>query len=234
MPKEPSTPPRREPPLDRLYRLLFDHYGPQHWWPAEGPFEMMVGAILTQNTAWRNVARAIDGLRSAGLLDPAALLDADEARLEQLIRPAGYFRQKAARLRRLAAFVRAQGGVERMRAVDGARMRRMLLALNGVGPETADSILLYALDHPFFVIDAYTVRLLSRLGWVAPTVGYAPLQALFQRGLPRDVALFQEFHALIVAHAKAYCRKRAHCAGCPLVGPLACEEGARHQATSAG
>ncbi len=211
------------PDLDRLYALLFERYGPQHWWPAETPMEMMVGAILTQNTAWRNVERAIAALRAAGLLDAGRLAAAEPRVLQEAIRPSGYFRQKAERLRRLALFVLEHGGVAGMRAVDGATMRQRLLAINGIGPETADSILLYALEYPVFVIDAYTRRLLSRLGWVDESIRYDALQALFHAGLRRDLARFQEFHALIVHHAKAHCRKVPGCAGCPVATALACE-----------
>jgi len=189
------------------------------------PFEMMVGAILTQNTAWTNVERAIAALKHADMLHAERLLQADELALQQWIRPAGYFRQKAARLLRLAQFYCDAGGVNAMRAVPHHAMRAKLLAINGIGPETADSILLYALQQPAFVIDTYTKRLLSRLGWVEERLSYDALQALFDRYLPANVTLFQEYHALIVVHAKQHCRSKPACAECPVKQSLICGYG---------
>ncbi len=208
-----------------LFDQLLSTYGEQHWWPAQTPFEMMVGAILTQNTSWQNVERAIAGLRHAGLLEPDALAAAAVDGIEQSIRPAGYFRQKTQRLQLLARFYLDQGGVEAMCRVPLPEMRARLLALHGVGPETADSILLYALNRPLFVIDTYTKRLMQRLGLVVENPRYDALQGYFHQRLPADVALFQEFHALIVAHGKTHCAARPSCSGCVL-GQV-CREGVR-------
>jgi len=214
--------------LQALFDQLLDTYGAQRWWPVvttsvgSMPFEMMVGAILTQNTAWRNVERALAALNGAGMLNAERLLQADELALQQWIRPAGYFRQKATRLLRLAQFYCDFEDIDAMRRVPHHAMRAKLLAINGVGAETADSMLLYALQQPAFVIDSYTRRLLSRLGWVDASVGYDTVQAMFYRDLPSEVALFQEYHALIVVHAKQYCRKKPACVHCPVRASLAC------------
>lgn len=185
----------------------------------------MVGAILTQNTAWLNVERAIAALRQRDALSVHALLTLPETELAALIRPAGYFNQKARRLKTLAAFLAAQGVADapaRLRE-QGSPMalRQRLLALNGVGPETADSILLYALDLPIFVVDAYTRRIFSRLGMIDSHAGYDAIRQQFEAALPPDAALFNEYHALIVAHAKRHCKARPDCAGCPLQSCLA-------------
>jgi endonuclease III related protein len=203
-----------------LYNLLFDTFGPQRWWPADTPFEVMVGAILTQNTGWTNVERAIDALKAAGLLQPEALIAASPDLLEQAIRPAGYYRQKAVRLRSLADWFQAEwaGDIAALAAEPTLKLRRMLLDLNGVGPETADSILLYAAGKPIFVIDAYTIRIVSRVG-LSATTDYPALQQLFQRNLPLDIDLYQEYHALLVALGKDYCRpriERSRCSACPV------------------
>jgi len=214
-------------PLD-IHRLLSAHFGPLHWWPGETPFEVMVGAILTQNTAWTNVEKAIAALKAEGLLDPAALAAADPDLLRRLIRPSGYYNQKA---ERLLLFVRWlldkpwRGSLDALRRADTADLRERLLALKGIGPETADSILLYALDHPVFVIDAYTRRIFSRLGLTAPDATYADLQEWFVSRLPADRALFNEFHAQIVYLGKDYCRKEPRCGECPLSG--FCADGGR-------
>jgi len=202
--------------LQALFQQLFTAYGPRHWWPADTPFEMMVGAILTQNTAWTNVERAISALKVEGWLTAATLRDAPLNRLEQAVRPAGYFRQKSIRLQGFARFYLEQGEANAMRQVPLPEMRERLLAVNGVGPETADSMLLYALNQPIFVIDAYTKRLLSRLGKVEGNIGYHALQAYCQQHLPKQTTLFQEFHALIVEHAKQHCRAKPICSSCPL------------------
>jgi endonuclease III related protein len=203
-----------------LYNALFDAFGPQRWWPADTPFEVMVGAILTQNTGWTNVERAIDGLKAASLLQPDALALASPALLEQAIRPAGYYRQKAARLRLLADWFQAEwaGDVAALAAELTLKLRQMLLELNGVGPETADSILLYAVGKPVFVIDAYTIRIVGRVG-LSARADYAALQQLFQRNLPVDIDLYREYHALLVALGKDYCRpriERSRCSACPV------------------
>ncbi len=213
----------------RLFERLLKAYGPQHWWPADGPFEVMVGAVLTQNTNWRNVERAIANLRAEGLLEPAALVRADADALRRLIRPAGFFRQKQGRLQRLARFVIEAGGIEALASEPTDRLRRRLLAQNGVGPETADSILLYAFDRPVFVVDAYTRRILHRLGMCASDIGYEALRSMLERALPRDARLFNEFHALFVAHAKRHCRTRPLCEGCPLAADCLAAQNARKE-----
>ncbi|MBI2901384.1 MAG: endonuclease III domain-containing protein [Planctomycetes bacterium] len=204
--------------LPRYYRALLKHYGPRHWWPAETPFEVMVGAILTQNTAWTNVEKAIHNLKAAGMLEPRPIAEADAATLARLIRPAGYFNVKA---RRLQDFVRWfverwRGDVRIMRLVPPERMREELLDVKGIGPETADSILLYALEHPVFVVDAYTFRVLHRHGFVGEEATYDEMKEIFEGTVPRDAALFNDFHAQIVNVGKDFCRATPRCEKCPL------------------
>jgi len=209
-----------------VYRLLFEAYGKRHWWPADSPFEMMVGAILTQNTNWQNVEKAIGNLKTAGALDAQTMLDMDEARLRELIRPSGYYKQKAARLRLFCRFYLDNGGETGIKSLDNPR--RSLLALNGIGPETADSMLLYALGLPAFVVDAYTKRIFARLGLTPADASYHELQGFFHAQLERDAPLFNEFHALIVQHAKRHCRIQPLCADCPLLA--CCTYGSGHPA----
>jgi endonuclease-3 related protein len=221
----------------RLYEALAARYGPQGWWPLAGlagrpgfdergyhrgiygvpgprrRFEVAAGAVLTQNTAWGNAEAALAALRASGLLTPAALLACSPRRLAGLIRPSGYYNQKARKLRALAAYLAALG-----RGRARAPTREGLLALWGIGPETADSILLYAWHRPVFVVDAYTRRLFRRLGWTGERASYEELAALSVRGLPVEAALYQEFHALVVRHAKEHCRASSACRGCPLAG----------------
>jgi endonuclease III related protein len=197
-----------------IHDRLLAAYGPQGWWPADTAFEMMVGAILTQNTSWTNVERAIANLRAHGLLDASTITACDEVQLAAALRPSGYFNQKAHRLQRFAAFYLEHGGEAGLRRLSDPR--QALLALHGIGPETADSMLLYALNMPVFVIDAYTRRIFARLGATSPDAGYHVLQDYFQRQLPASVPLFKEFHALIVMHAKQHCRTRPACSDCPL------------------
>ncbi len=203
--------------LHALYRALRAAYGPQDWWPADSPFEVAVGAVLTQNTAWSNVERAIARLKAADVLSCEAILSLPHEVLAEHIRPAGYFNVKAHRLRHLCAFLDAEGGLEALAAQPTAALRPRLLAVNGIGPETADDILLYALDRPVFVIDAYTRRLLARQGLACGDEDYESLRAGFERTLPADVALFKEYHALIVEHAKQACRRKPDCGACALV-----------------
>jgi len=202
----------------KVYQVLFDKLGPQHWWPGRSPFEVMVGAVLVQNTAWKNVERAIANLRDAGCLEPHAIHALPQAELEELIRPAGYFRVKAKRLRNLVGFVveRYDGSLEAMRASDAAALREELLAVHGIGPETADSILLYALDRPVMVVDAYTHRIWARHGWIDYDVDYHQLQEKVASGLPDDAAVFNELHALLVHVGKHWCRRLPKCEECPL------------------
>ena len=201
--------------LLNIYETLLNEYGSQNWWPADTPFEVMVGAILTQNTSWIGVEKAIANLKEIDAISPGALLEMDLQHLERAVRPSGYFRQKAERLQVLSRFLldKYGGDLSSMSSLSTGQLREELLALKGVGPETADSILLYALGHPMFVIDAYTVRLFSRLGLLAglgdEKVKYHDLQALFMDNLELDAALFNEYHALIVRHCKESCSKRA-------------------------
>jgi endonuclease-3 related protein len=201
-----------------LCHRLAAHFGPLHWWPADTPFEVVIGAFLTQNTAWRNVELAMAGLKQAIPLTPQALCDLSTQRLEELIRPAGFFRQKAQRLQLFSTYLldRHQGDLAAMLSGPLPQVRDTLLRLKGVGPETADCILLYAAQRPSFVVDAYTRRLLKRLGLLTGDESYAVIRALFMDHLPHQVDLFNAYHALIVEQCKIFCRKRPLCESCPL------------------
>ena len=207
------------PSLTDIYERLLDHYGPQHWWPADSPFEVMAGAVLVQSTAWRNVEHAIDNLKASDSLHPDAIRSMGLDELERLIRPSGFFRVKASRLRALCDYLgdRYSDSIRHMAERPTHELRRELLAVYGIGEETADDILLYALDRPVFVIDTFTRRIFHRLGWCEQDASYANLQAMFHQHLPRDVALFNEYHALIVRHGNTICRKRPDCESCPLL-----------------
>jgi len=198
--------------LLELYHQLLDKFGPQHWWPAETEFEVIVGALLTQQTRWESVEQAIENLKAQSLLTPDALADADKGTVEECIRCTGFYRQKRERLQLLSQYF-SRNGVSKIleRPVD--ELRKELLSQKGVGPETADSIILYAAHKPVFVIDAYTKRICECLGI---TGGYETLQRYFEDSLPRDVSIYQEFHALIVAYAKQYCTKK-RCDECIIV-----------------
>lgn len=202
--------------LRAVYQRLHRRYGPQHWWPGDTPFEIMVGAVLTQNTAWINVERAIANLIAAHALDPQHILDLPPERLAELIRPSGYFNVKARRLQNFCRWLLERGGFEALNQLDTATLRREVLSVNGVGPETADDIVLYAFERPVFVIDAYTYRLFTRLGLATGDEKYEELRAFFERKLPREVKLFNEYHALIVRHAKDVCKTRPLCGDCCL------------------
>jgi len=204
--------------LTEIYELLYDAFGPQNWWPGETPFEIIAGAILTQNTNWTNVEKAIANLKSAERLNPQGLRHIDLARLAELIRPAGYYNLKSRRLKNFVdwLFDNYVGEVENLRRVDTDQLRTELLPVKGVGRETADSILLYALDRPIFVVDAYTARIAIRHGLTEPDAGYEQLRELFEWNLPRNVELFNEYHALLVRAGKESCKTKARCPGCPL------------------
>ncbi len=211
--------PQSRQALLAFYDVLFGALGPQRWWPGRTRFEMIVGAILTQSTAWSNVERAIANLRRARLLNPAALGRVSQARLERLVRPAGYFRQKARKLKEFAHFLRKNfsGSLDRMFRIPAEELREKLLAVHGIGPETADSILLYAGNRPVFVVDAYTKRILARHGLIGEKAGYEEIRALFERNLPRDARHWNEYHALLVAVGKNWCRRaKPRCDACPL------------------
>ncbi|HIC92698.1 MAG TPA: endonuclease III domain-containing protein [Anaerolineae bacterium] len=200
-----------------VYQRLLNRFGPQGWWPAETPFEVIVGAILTQQTAWANVEKAIQNLKRQGLLDVHALATSSLGRIEECVRCTGFYRQKAARLANVSRYLAEKwgGDLDRFFAQPLEEARKELLALKGVGFETADSVLLYAGGKPIFPVDAYTVRMCRCLGIEAK--GYEELRAYFEERLPRDVELYQEFHALIVELGKNYCRKNdPRCSECPL------------------
>ena len=199
-----------------MYDALQALYGEQPWWPADSPFEITVGAVLTQNAAWSNVEKAIARLKAAGLMSLPALLDTTHEQLAETIRPSGYYNIKAKRLRNLCLFLDRAGGLEAFADWSLDDQRAALLGVNGVGPETADDILLYALDQPVFVIDTYTRRLLRRYGLARGDEDYERLRALFEQAIEQDVYLYQQYHALIVMHAKETCRKSPQCARCAL------------------
>lgn len=199
-----------------IYQKLFSNYGPRHWWPGDSAFEIMVGAVLTQNTAWINVEKAIANLKRARMLSVKAIAEAHPRRLASLIRPSGYFNIKAKRLRALCRWVVAQGGLKRLATLSTEELRYALLAVHGIGPETADDILLYAFERPVFVIDAYTRRVFARLGAIAGAEPYETLRRTFELSLGEDVALYNEYHALIVRHGKETCRKTPLCHRCCL------------------
>ena len=203
-----------------IYRILFDHYGPREWWPAETPFEVVVGAILTQNTAWRNVEKAITNLKQLGPLTPEALFRLPEETLAEAIRPSGYYRKKGKRLRNFLGMLsdRFECRLDALFDLPTETLREELLALSGIGPETADSILLYAAGRPVFVIDTYTIRILSRHELLPEETSYAEAQQWVTDHLPEDVQLFNEFHALLVNVGKDFCSPRPKCSGCPLEG----------------
>lgn len=205
--------------LLRIYKILYKNFGPQHWWPADSPFEVIIGAILTQNTAWANVEKAIRNLKDKGLLSPKGLKSITKGRLASLIRPCGYFNIKAKRIKEFVEFLfyRYNGSLNLMHRNSLHALRKELLGVNGIGPETADSILLYALDRPIFVIDAYTKRILSRHGIIDEDAEYDQIQSLFMNSLPKSSRLFNEYHALFVRLGKEYCTKREpKCEECPL------------------
>jgi endonuclease-3 related protein len=204
--------------LIQVFDLLRSAYGPQDWWPADTPFEVIVGAVLTQNTAWHNVALAIANLKREGLLEPGSLLHAETQRVKALIGPAGYYNVKYERLMNLLRYLDGYGmDLSRLRGLPLSQVRAELLEVKGVGPETADSILLYALQRPVFVVDAFTRRLFSRLGlgWMGQAP-YDDVQRFFMEALSPDLALYNEFHALIVVHSSGTCKKKPRCAGCCL------------------
>jgi endonuclease III related protein len=207
------------PVLHDYYDALFSAHGTQNWWPAQTRFEVIVGAILTQNTSWTNVERAIVALRRERLLSMRGLEEVPEGTLAELIRSSGYFRQKARKLKAFIHFLRAnyQGSLAKMFRVPTAALREQLLSVHGIGPETADSILLYAGNHTVFVVDAYTRRLLQRHGHAHERDTYEQIRDLFQRSLPADAGLFNEYHALIVHTGKHFCRtKNPRCSECAL------------------
>ncbi len=207
--------------LEEIYRRMLEHFGPQHWWPGDTPFEIMVGAILTQNTNWQNVGKAISNLKAAGVLSFPALSALGREELAEYIRPAGYYNIKAGRLQNLFAMIEEQwgGDPDTLLLQPAAVLREQLLSVRGIGPETADSILLYAAEQPFFVVDAYTHRILLRHELIPEDCDYCQMQELFMDNLAEDTALFNEYHALLVQVGKRFCKKsKPLCRDCPLAG----------------
>jgi endonuclease-3 related protein len=207
------------PTVHQIYQRLFRAYGPQDWWPAETPFEVMVGSVLTQNTSWVNVERAIGNLKQQDALSASRIVAMTHKRLARLLTPVGYFNVKAVRLKNFCQWYIAQGEQTQLQQLPTGELRHALLSVNGIGPETADDMLLYAFARPVFVIDAYTRRLFARLGIIEGGETYEHLRSLFEKKLARvhdKVALFNEYHALIVQHAKHICRSKPLCHECCL------------------
>ena len=205
--------------LEQIYQKLYRHFGPQSWWPGDTPFEVIVGAILTQNTNWQNVAKAIANLKEAGVLSPQKLYSLAQEKLAQLIRPSGYFNIKAKRLKAFLDFLFKNygGSLKKMFARDLETLRQEILKVKGIGPETADSILLYAGGFPVFVVDAYTKRIFSRQKILSEKTDYHRVQEIFMRNLENDVKLYNEYHALIVRLGKEICKKtKPKCEICPI------------------
>jgi len=204
--------------LQSIFASLYGRHGPQHWWPGESPFEIMVGAVLTQNTAWSNVEQAIANLAARNKLDPESIVRARRDHLAGWLRPSGYFNIKAQRLKNFCRWYLQAGGYGELKRLDTPALRTALLGVNGVGMETADDILLYAFQRPVFVIDAYTRRLFSRLGYFEGGEPYEVMRGMLENLLGPDAGLYNEYHALIVRHAKEICRTRPACEACVLSG----------------
>ncbi|MBT8489528.1 MAG: endonuclease III domain-containing protein [Deltaproteobacteria bacterium] len=204
--------------LQQMYEVLEGHFGNLYWWPGETPFEIAVGAILTQNTNWKNVERAIDQLKSNGLLSPKALQKASDDRVAELIRPSGYYNVKTKRLKAFLNFLEREfeGSMDRMFKTDLWALRSRLLRVNGIGEETADSILLYAGKKPIFVVDGYTRRILERHGIIGNDWSYDRIQKLYMINIPGSTILYNQYHALLVSTGKHYCKKTPLCTDCPL------------------
>ena len=205
--------------LLEAYERMLAAFGPQRWWPGESPFEVIVGAVLVQNTAWQNVERAIANLRDAGAMSARAMIALSSDELAELIRPAGYYQVKARRLRSLLQFIVEEydGSLETMFQTDLFTLREQLLAVHGIGPETADAILLYAGGLPTFVVDTYAHRILARHGWIGYEADYQEIKDYFESSLSADVPLYNEYHALLVRVGKDYCKRSGpRCEGCPL------------------
>ena len=206
--------------LLKIYNSLLKSFGHQHWWPGDTPFEVIIGAILTQNTSWTNVEKAIASLKTSGIFSPKGLYDVQVTVLAQFIRSSGYFNIKAKRLKNFLSFLfdDYSGDLDAMIKEDGLILRNKLLKVNGLGPETSDSILLYACGYPVFVVDAYTKRIFSRHGLVTMNDNYHQVQTFFMENLPKDPQLYNEYHALIVRVGKDLCKKKPLCSICPLAG----------------
>jgi endonuclease-3 related protein len=206
------------PALMEVYQKMLGHFGPRNWWPGHTAFEVCMGAILTQNTAWSNVEKAIANLEREQCLSPEAIENVSHEKLAELIRPSGYYNQKAKKLKTFVRFFAREyaSSFPRWQKEPLGMSREKLLGVNGIGPETADSILLYALGKPIFVADAYTRRIFSRHGFFEESCNYEQMQMFFTRHLPEDTSLYNEFHALVVYTGKTFCRARPACEGCPL------------------
>lgn len=206
--------------LEKFYQKLFISFGRQYWWPGDTPFEIIVGAILTQNTNWGNVEKAIANLKEARCLNPQALYKLSAKRLATLIKPSGFFNVKAKRLKNFMSFLFKEygGRISNMKREPLKTLRRKILGVNGIGPETADSILLYALNKPIFVVDAYTKRILFRHKLLNKDSDYHHIQEIFMENLKKDVRLFNEYHALLVRVGKNFCKPKPVCRSCPLNG----------------
>ncbi|WP_297445791.1 endonuclease III domain-containing protein [Desulfurobacterium sp.] len=203
--------------MREIFNRLLKCFGPQYWWPADTEFEVCIGAILTQNTAWSNVEKAIANLKKENLLSPEAIIKVSDGRLKELIRPAGFYNQKAERLKAFSSFILNGGGIEKLSRLSLYDLREKLLSIKGIGKETADSMILYAFKKPIFVVDAYTKRLLFRLGKIdSEKVDYDVLREMVEVCLPSDAELFGEFHALIVRQCKEFCKKKPSCKDCSL------------------
>jgi len=205
--------------ITEIYKVLLKTYGKQNWWPADSSFEVCVGAVLTQNTNWKNVEKAIKNLKEKKLLSAEKILSCSFEELKELIKPAGFFRQKAQYLKNLSRFTLENGGLEKLKRENTENLRRELLKVKGIGKETADSILLYALDKPTFVVDTYTKRFFNRLGLIeSENVDYEIVKKLVESEIPpvdRNLEIYKELHALIVEHSKTKCRKKPNCKNCP-------------------
>lgn len=211
---------RRRTLIEEVFERLLAAHGPQNWWPADTPFEVIVGAILTQNTAWRNVKQAIGKLRELDLMSPQSISNLSLPELASIIRSSGYYNQKARKVMAFCEYLGRewQGDLDAFLSQDSDKLRTELLSLHGIGPETADSIVLYAAGQPSFVVDAYTYRIFHRHGWVPEVIGYEDLRTFFMEAMEPDVGLFQEFHALLVRTGHLYCRRKPACTSCPLDG----------------
>lgn len=213
--------------LISIYQGLLRQHGRQHWWPADSPFEVMIGAILVQNTAWSNVECAIENLKTANLMTPWAILDCNIQVLTAALKPSGYFNIKAQRLMSYCRWYTEQGQWSVLREYPTKQLRNALLSVKGIGPETADDILLYAFERPVFVIDAYTRRFFSRLQLIEGTESYDKLRERFENALYKEVTLFNEYHALIVRHSKDICARNPHCVSCILGADCPSEQSVR-------
>ena len=211
---------RESKKLIKIYQKLYSSIGPRHWWPGDSPFEVIIGAILTQNTSWKNVEIAIRALKEKNLLDPLKLYGVGDKLLANTIKSSGFFNIKARRIKTFMSFLfeNYQGSLEKMFSEGLTPLREKLLKINGIGPETADSILLYAGGKPIFVVDAYTKRILARHNLISKTASYSEIQELFMENLKKDAGMFNEYHALLVYTGKYFCKKRPNCENCPMKG----------------